>query len=460
MVLLVSFEIKPERNQSNNKIEKKAIRRYFYLGSIITIILPTALLLSIYSSSLQKEYSHKVQQLTDSIMTEKKRFLRNAVDRTIYLIDFERKQAELENKNSNLSNEQIEAIAKERVIKLIRGLRLIDDGYVWINKIVNYEGGDNYGIRLVHPNLPKTEGVWLSTNTEDIQGNQPYKVELEGIKKNGEVFFEYYFKKLNTDVVSRKLSYAKLYSVYDWVIATGIYLDDVDRLIAQETLRMESSYEKQKVRFIIIAIAAIAGSLFITFVFEKLIQTLIRSYESKLDSYTRFLERLSTTDKLTGLFNRLKLDELLDSEFKRAHRYGTAFSVMLIDLDFFKQVNDRFGHQFGDTVLQETAAVLLKKVRSSDSVGRWGGEEFIVICPETHLDGAVRLAEGICAAVEAHIFSKDLNLTCSIGVGSFRENDSKEELINRADHALYLAKDAGRNQVRTESETPGCEVLT
>jgi signal transduction histidine kinase len=154
-------------------------------------------------------------------------------------------------------------IAKERVIQAVRDLRLAHNGYIWVTNIVNYEGGDNYAIRLVHPNLPDTEGDWLSTKTEDFQGDQPYKTELEGVKENGHIFFDYYFKKMDSAKISYKMSYSKLYTPFDWIIGTGIYIDDVDQLIAEETARMRSTYETQKTRSITITVLAVLGSLLI-----------------------------------------------------------------------------------------------------------------------------------------------------------------------------------------------------
>lgn len=94
---------------------------------------------------------------------------------------------------------------------MIYETRLPDDGYIWINDILNYDGGDEYAIRLVHPNLPETEGDFLSTGTQDIKGNLPYREELDGIIRSGEVYLDYYFKKMNSDEISHKLSCGKLY---------------------------------------------------------------------------------------------------------------------------------------------------------------------------------------------------------------------------------------------------------
>jgi diguanylate cyclase (GGDEF)-like protein len=159
-----------------------------------------------------------------------------------------------------------------------------------------------------------------------------------------------------------------------------------------------------------------------------------RYYELK--RYNTKLLELSTTDKLTGLYNRQKTDEILIEEWEKLRRYPEyACSVMMIDVDFFKSINDTRGHQTGDNVLQELAGILTNNVRATDIVGRWGGEEFIVILPYTRADEAMNVAERLNT------------VTISIGAGEFSSTDSVHECIGRIDSALYKAKEDGRNRV-------------
>lgn len=169
---------------------------------------------------------------------------------------------------------------------------------------------------------------------------------------------------------------------------------------------------------------------------------------SKLRALNRKLERLSTTDRLTGLYNRLKLDEVLESEGMRSTRSGHSFSVILIDIDHFKRVNDQHGHQTGDLVLVDLAQLLRTGTRSTDFVGRWGGEEFIVICPHTDSAGACKLAETLRQSIQDHLFPVVKQQSASFGVASACPGDSASEIVSRADKALYAAKTAGRNCVK------------
>ncbi len=160
------------------------------------------------------------------------------------------------------------------------------------------------------------------------------------------------------------------------------------------------------------------------------------------------LERLSQTDKLTGLYNRMKLEEILKHELERTSRTSLPFSVAMLDVDEFKSVNDTYGHHAGDEILQELARLLQRQIRSIDIVGRWGGEEFLLICPATDLDGARSLAQKLKTLISEHKFPVVGHCTCSLGVTAYQEGESAERLLIRVDQAMYQAKSNGRNQVQ------------
>ncbi len=172
----------------------------------------------------------------------------------------------------------------------------------------------------------------------------------------------------------------------------------------------------------------------------------------KLERDYKKIETLSITDKLTQLYNRTKIDELFQMEISKAARYHEPLSVIMLDLDHFKSVNDNHGHQVGDRVLQELAAVLQENVRDCDHLGRWGGEEFIIIAPNTDLSHARQQAEKLRQAIADFNFSVVRHKSGSLGVASYHDSDSEESLSKRADDCLYLAKERGRNRVVDESE--------
>ena len=161
----------------------------------------------------------------------------------------------------------------------------------------------------------------------------------------------------------------------------------------------------------------------------------------------RQLAQLAITDSLTGLYNRLKLDQVLDDELKRSRRYGSGFALILLDIDHFKAVNDSSGHAVGDQVLVDMGRLLTQGTRNVDVVGRWGGEEFLVICCDTELTGAVALAEKLRQAIEGHAFPVVGHKTASFGVSAIRSGDAIPVVMARADSALYRSKSSGRNRV-------------
>jgi diguanylate cyclase (GGDEF)-like protein len=174
-------------------------------------------------------------------------------------------------------------------------------------------------------------------------------------------------------------------------------------------------------------------------------------YQSMLKSALRSMEEMSVRDALTGLYNRRHLEFSLEAEFSRVRRYGGDLSVLLLDIDHFKEVNDRFGHQAGDEVLKVVAKRVQELLRKADMAARYGGEEFTVILPNTALAGACVLAERLRQAVAAspiRVKEQEVGLSISVGVSELRpETASADALLNSADQALYEAKAAGRDRV-------------
>jgi diguanylate cyclase (GGDEF)-like protein len=173
----------------------------------------------------------------------------------------------------------------------------------------------------------------------------------------------------------------------------------------------------------------------------------VREQTSELEKKAGALHRLSITDRLTGLFNRLKLDQSFKDEVERHRRYQQPFSIIMFDVDHFKNVNDTYGHQVGDQVLVDLAEILLCNVRRVDIPGRWGGEEFLILCPNTSRAGAAALAEKLRTQISSHDFPIVGHKTTSFGVAELTDQDDISSLTKRADEALYRAKATGRNRV-------------
>ncbi len=184
---------------------------------------------------------------------------------------------------------------------------------------------------------------------------------------------------------------------------------------------------------------------------EYLINSLVRE-NKELDNLSKEFREMAIRDGLTGLFNHRYAQERLDEEYNRASRYARELSVLFMDLDHFKFFNDAHGHQAGDETLQILAALMTKAVRESDTLARWGGEEFIVIAPEANQEEACVLAERIRKSVAGHPFPNAAQqplgiVSLSIGVASISNGtESPEKLLRFADDAVYCAKDSGRNR--------------
>ncbi|MEJ2469445.1 MAG: GGDEF domain-containing protein, partial [Campylobacterales bacterium] len=185
------------------------------------------------------------------------------------------------------------------------------------------------------------------------------------------------------------------------------------------------------------------------------LETLVHQRTEELHREKERLKIVSTTDPLTRLNNRHKMDEVFEYEARKTEKEGGTLSIILLDIDHFKKVNDVYGHNVGDTFLQEIAGVLQDTFREHDTIGRWGGEEFLVFLPNTRLNGARRLAERLRETVAKTPFSHIGKQSISLGIAVYERGESMKSLIHRADNALYRAKKQGRNRVESAPNTQG-----
>ncbi len=245
-----------------------------------------------------------------------------------------------------------------------------------------------------------------------------------------------------------------------------VYTDVVNREIAQEDARQNAL--TTLVRFLNIGLGGSASlfgigiAVFITRSIGRLYLQ-IEEKNARLAENNILLQALSTTDPLTELPNHRALLSTLKRELERAQRYDRPCSLLFLDLDHFKALNDGYGHTAGDTVLREFAGVLSTTIRNMDTAGRWGGEEFVVILPEATAEEALDIAERIRKAVSFSSFeiSGGLHLTCSVGVACYPEHAADQDaLLTAADQAMYGAKRLGRNQVRMVCDPAISALLT
>jgi diguanylate cyclase (GGDEF)-like protein/PAS domain S-box-containing protein len=182
---------------------------------------------------------------------------------------------------------------------------------------------------------------------------------------------------------------------------------------------------------------------------KKAYEEEMKRYIDELQQANTKLDNLATFDLLTGAYNRRKFVFFVELSIEKKVKYTSPFSIIMFDIDFFKRVNDNFGHKTGDRILQEITAIVKHKLRESDKIFRWGGEEFIILLPETPLKNAFNVAEKVRKSIEHYDFGIDHNVvTISLGVGEYILNDNIDQFVSRVDNALLRAKSNGRN--RTE----------
>ena len=201
-------------------------------------------------------------------------------------------------------------------------------------------------------------------------------------------------------------------------------------------------------------LAAVLGAAQIAYIVLLAAVATLRAGYYRTEERMRIIETLATTDPLTGLPNRRAMVDALAGVMSQVQRHGQPAVVMLIDIDHFKRINDRHGHAVGDAALVHMGRLLKAQLRPSDRVGRWGGEEFLVVAAATALPAGVDLAERLRGTVAAHPFDHGEPVTVSLGVTQVLPGDDADSLLARADRALYRAKGAGRNRAEAARATP------
>ena len=274
---------------------------------------------------------------------------------------------------------------------------------------------DSDGLIQIHPN----QDLILTTNIRDLEGLEDLSVEI--LSKDTEMhYFEYKVGKI--DVI---LS-ARYFPDLDWYLI--VEQDQSNALLSARRSLIGNIVVGLLVSLLVIGLVVVVLNLFI----DKLEQTAI-------------------TDELTGLFNRRKMEDLLEREIAFSRRYGDLLSLIMMDIDQFKSVNDTYGHHTGDTYLKRMSEVLLMEIRKVDFLGRWGGEEFIILLPRTNVEQADELAERLRNSVEImQIESGQGLITRTVSIGISSTNSAKLDLdlmIRQADEAMYRAKQAGGNRV-------------
>jgi len=316
-----------------------------------------------------------------------------------------------------LSEKLSRADAQQMAMQTLDSATYGDDGYFWIN--------DSEGKILVQPYMPNLVGLNM-TNWADSTGKYIFQ-EFDREARKGGGWVSYTWPKLNTSKEYPKISYVAHYAPWDWLIGTGLYLDDMKSNIFWAVLRTSG--------------VLLFG--FLIFIFTTVV---IINY------FVHQLSELSVRDALTSLYTKRFLKEIIPTLLNHDKVTGHHLAAIFIDLDHFKSVNDIHGHDNGDNVLQHIANVMNENAKQSDYCMRYGGEEFVLIGFFDTEMSAVNMAEMIRHQVSELRFMSDesefgVTLSAGIALHNSHSNDSFEHTLKRADMKLYEAKTAGRNRV-------------
>ncbi|MBR6452943.1 MAG: diguanylate cyclase [Lachnospiraceae bacterium] len=373
----------------------------------------------------------------DTTLAVKKNMLYEYVNNMILYLDGQRELYIKEHPDAG--EEEVEAAILEIARERIYSEQHADGAYMWVQKVLDYNGGDNYAIRLIHPNLSDTEGSYLSTNEVNQMGMKAYELELEGIKGEGEIYQNYAFKKIDSDEVTEKVTYAKLYEPFDWIICMGVNLDDL------EHYRMQAQDHMRAYQMIVLTAVAFTWLVLLFLMFFVYRKTRIKAYEKK----NQELKDKLNWDTLTGASSRSYGERKLVKEYEAFVGGKKNTLLLMMDVDYFKKFNDGYGHDVGDKVLKGFVSAIRDCTRATDAIIRWGGDEFIVILQNISPGFQSSIADKILNAVRSvrvEGLPEGEHITASMGFTYFDLSDTDyKSALSRADEALYKAKECGRD---------------
>lgn len=287
----------------------------------------------------------------------------------------------------------------------------IEFGTGLLNKPVEFEMGDffvanwwfqRYRIspQLNHPQFDNIVVLEVQTGNDPPAGD--YHFQLERVEFSGQI-------------ISTQRWYQAIIAI--WLVSALLFL-------AMRIVRLNRELKRRKAR-----------------------ELELMEINGLLDTRSRQLEEMARTDPLTGVFNRQGIEEAIKVGLKEWRLHRKPLSIIMLDVDFFKEINDTHGHSVGDRVLAGLSELMQKNIRQDELLARWGGEEFVLVCPNAPLKQAGKLAEKLRSLVEGHRFENNIKVTVSVGVATLTDGETLDQLFVRADKALYQAKHAGRNQI-------------
>lgn len=302
--------------------------------------------------------------------------------------------------------------------------------------------------------------------------NKVVDKHFEVFANTDQAYIEYKWYNPQTKVIENKLSYIRKLAQSDWIIGSGFYQSQLEADAAKELQSLHKAYETRYKKLLVVGVILTFISLVISLIIASFIEKRLARYrfdlfkknkqlkklnttlEKKVQERTEELEKakksfehMAMTDSLTGIHNRYSIMKMIDKEIHRVQRGLKHFSLIMYDHDYFKSINDTYGHDIGDKVLCGVVDVVQKDLRAFDAIGRYGGEEFLILLPQTEIEDAIKIAQRIHRHIKEHSIEDIGYVTVSMGVTEFKENDTINTLLKRADDFLYQAKDEGRDKI-------------
>jgi len=409
-------------------MESASLRKKIVFTPLIFIVAVIFLSSFYYIRILQNYHDANIENLVKEYNERQYDKIKNDVDRVVNFIEYSTKYKE--------SLNEIERKTLDRV----NHIDMTNSPYMFILKLLKPSGGDNFAKIIFYNNRENVVGKLISSNKVDIDKKHFLEKVVKDIADHGYSYAIYKHEKPNQKSINKKLTYFYLYKPLQWIITSSVYLDEVNQEIAKKELELEKHIRK-----------TIYLSLFLLVIFSSLVVLVFYRISNqvykKIRKNEQKLKLLATIDELTGAYNRRAFLELIKKNVYRAKRYHEPLSLMIFDIDFFKKINDTHGHGIGDEVLKSLVHVVFENIRQEDLLARWGGEEFMILMPQTTLKSAFDLAERLRKNIEKYEFSEVGKVTVSLGLAEFSSKDDIESFIKRADDALYMAKGNGRNRV-------------
>lgn len=465
------------------KSDNMSIKKYLFKSMVVFVIIITVI---VQLNNMIREYRNFLRQtetLKIEYIKDQKKLLKNQMNRVFEYIEFEQNNTyKLLRENTQYTDKEIEEIIKGRVIKFVSNIHFGDNNEQYMF-IVTYDG-----VELANGRYPELIGknVW---NMEDVDG---VKVSQKLIKmaresEDGAYLIQKWIK--DTDNLDHdKLYYAKSVHGWDWVIGSGIYVDYIENHIKKNEAILKKEFEKEikivtilmivMISIVIIYIKSINHRInkqieFVVSFFERAskeriyidieelryielkkvaisVNSMIKDrydIENRINQMNIQLKDMSITDGLTGLYNHKHIYKILKKEIEKACVLKSDLSIIMFDIDHFKKVNDNYGHQFGDDVLVKISSYINQYVGKNGFVGRYGGEEFLIVLPDADIENAYKKAEYIRKGIKTIEFKNDNPIvTISGGVIQFKQESCKD-IVNIADQLLYKAKENGRDRI-------------